>query len=328
VGNVRKITSWVVFAGLIVAGVLLWNNRTVVADQYRLIGYSPPANIAALSANIGFSDEGQRYFYASHPAIEDKTAFNAACNNTEVHAMVLGCYVDYNIYVYNVTDTRLDGVQEVTAAHEMLHAAYDRLSDDEKSDVDGMLQREYDSLSGDADFKERFSVYNSLSQADKLNELHSIFGTEFASLSSELESYYKQYFKDRGVVTTYYASYQSQFDSLKKQQDALKTQIDSLKREIDETEKQYDADRNALNSDIQAFNQRASSGGYSSQSQFNADRAGLVARSSALNQTANTINAKIAAYNDAIRQYNELSIQTQNLQNSLDSNSVESAPTV
>lgn len=324
----RTLVSYVVLAGLIVAGVLLWNNRAFVSDSVRLLGYTPPADIAALASKIQFTDEGQRYFYASRPEVDDKVAFNAACGNTEFHATVLGCYTNYSIYVYNVTDPRLEGVQEVTAAHETLHASYDRLSTSEKTGVNAMLQRQYDALANDASFSERFSVYNSLSQADKLNELHSIFGTEITDLSSELEDYYKQYFSDRSVVVGLYKAYQAQFDSLQAQQTALKDQIDRLKSEIDATEAQYDTDRITLNNDIRAFNQRASAGAYSNQSDFNADRNELVTRSNSLTLTAQSINTKIDQYNTAIKQYNDLAIQTQELQNSLDSKSVEAPSSV
>ncbi len=46
---------------------------------------------------------------------------------------ILGCYnpSSRDIYIYNVTNSELDGVKEVTAAHEMLHAAWERLSESE-----------------------------------------------------------------------------------------------------------------------------------------------------------------------------------------------------
>ena len=54
---------------------------------------------------------------------------------------MLGCYHSNQdgIFLYNVQDARLAGVQQVTAAHEMLHAAYDRLSTKDKNYVDGLL---------------------------------------------------------------------------------------------------------------------------------------------------------------------------------------------
>lgn len=317
-----------VLAGLIVAGVLLWNNRTTLADDFRLLGYTPPANVAALAKSIDFTPQGQRDFYVSHPAVDDKTTFNAACGSTEPGTTILGCYTNNSIYIYDVTDPRLSGVQQVTAAHETLHAAYSRLSSGDRDRVDAMLERQYDAMSGNADFNERFSVYNSLSQAEKLNELHSIFGTEVSGLSGELETYYKQYFANRSIVTGDYEAYESQFKVLQDQQTALKQQIDALKIQINTLEAGYESDRTALNNDIDAFNQRARSGGYASQSQFNRDRSALVVRSNALNQTADSINAKIDEYNNDINQYNQLSIQTQNLENSLNSNSVQSAPSV
>lgn len=326
--RLRSLVRWIVLAGVIVAGGLLWTNRLAVADDFRLWNYTPPADVAALSSKIEFTPLGQRDFYASHPAIENKASFNNDCGTTEAGTTILGCYTHDSIYVYNVTDSRLDGVQEVTAAHETLHAAYARLSDADRSKVDAMILRQYSAMAGNADFSARFSVYDSLSQADKLNELHSIFGTEVTSLSSELETYYKRYFTDRSVVTGFYNAYEGQFTTLKNQQAALKSDIEALKTQIDALEAQYQTDRQALDADIQSFNQRASAGGYANQSQFNNDRAALVERSNALNQTASAINAKIDQYNSDIKQYNNLSIQTQDLNNSLNSNSVQSAPSI
>lgn len=320
--------QWGILAGLIVAGVLAWTNRTALADDVRLWNYRPPADVAALAGQIGFTDTGRRYFYASHPLIEDRAAFSASCGNTEAHQTVLGCYTHDSIYVYDVTDARLAGVQEVTAAHEMLHAAYARLSGSERSRVDAMVQREYDSLSGDRSFAQRFAVYGSLSQADKLNELHSIFGTEVSPLSGDLETYYKTYFTDRGIVTGDYTAYQGQFDALKSQQTALRAQIDTLKGEIQGAETAYESDRQALDADIQAFNRKASGGGYSRQADFESDRAALAGRADALNQAAAAINAKVDAYAAAISRYNALGVQAQDLENSLDSGPVQAAPSV
>lgn len=324
----RKIAGWVGLAAVIVAGLFIWFNRLAVIDDIRLIGYTPPSNIASLADKIGFTSKGQHDFYAMHPSIEGRSSFNAHCGNHEAGQEVLGCYTGAGIYLYDVTDSRLDGVEEVTAAHETLHAAYARLSSGDRTKVDAMIERQYATLSKDATFKARFSVYDSLSQADKLNELHSIFGTEVASLSGELETYYKQYFKDRSVLPADYAKYQGPFNQLKSEQATLKTQIDQLHSDITSSESQYNSDRSALNNDIDAFNQKSNSGGYTSQSDFANDRNALVARSNALHDEADQINTKIDQYNDAINQYNALSVQTQDLQNSLDSNAVPSAPSV
>jgi hypothetical protein len=324
----RTIRGWVGLAVVVTIGILVWNNRLALGDDFRLIGYTPPAAISTLAANIGFTAQGQRDFYVMHPSIEDQSSFNAHCGSHESGQQVLGCYTGTGIYVYNVSDPRLDGVEEVTAAHETLHAAYARLSDSQRSSVNAILERQYAKLSQDAAFKQRFSVYDSLSYADRLNELHSIFGTEEPTLSTELEGYYKQYFKDRGILPADYAKYQGPFNTLKNRQAALKIQIDTLKADIQSAEARYATDRTALNDDISAFNQRSRSGVYTSQSQFESDRSALTARSTALNGEADQINAKINQYNSDIAEYNALSVQTQTLQNSLDSNAVPSVPSV
>ena len=60
---------------------------------------------------------------------------------------MLGCYIlNKGIYVYDITDDRLAGVRQVTTAHEMLHAAYDRLSVKERAQVDAMTAAAYEKL--------------------------------------------------------------------------------------------------------------------------------------------------------------------------------------
>src|SRR6185295_11567695 len=85
----------------------------------------------------------RRLFYVYHPVLEDKQAFNSHCTDSE-KTIVLGCYISRTgIYLYDVTDSRLNGVEQVTAAHETLHAAYERLSSSERKRVDGLTAQAF-----------------------------------------------------------------------------------------------------------------------------------------------------------------------------------------
>ena len=96
-----------------------------MADQVTIWLSPSPAEISELADATGMSETGRRIFFASTPELDDADDFNTHCPVDE--QIVLGCYTAREIYLYRVTDERLQGTNEVTAAHEMLHAAYERL---------------------------------------------------------------------------------------------------------------------------------------------------------------------------------------------------------
>lgn len=112
---------------------------------------------------------------------------------------------DY-IYIKRFDDPSLTNQLYVTAAHEMLHAAWTHYpyNLDNRDDFEELLRDEY---SKDKELQERMKLYldsgiseNSDAFAD---ELHSIIGTEKADISSELEDYYSVYFNDRSKIVEY-----------------------------------------------------------------------------------------------------------------------------
>ena len=130
---------------LLAASVLLFYYRQAIVDQITVWRFTPTTELVSFADRAGLNDLGKFYLYASQTQISDKSAFNTACGKLQnERTVVLGCYVgtDRRIYIYNVTDTQLDGVRETTAAHEMLHAAYDRLSESDKDRVDALLKDE------------------------------------------------------------------------------------------------------------------------------------------------------------------------------------------
>src|SRR5206468_584885 len=127
---------------------------------------------------------------------------------------------------------RLSGVEEVTSAHEMLHAAYDRLSTKERNRVDELLQNYYDHQLTDQRIRATIDAYKASEPNDLQNEMHSIFGTEIATLPPELENYYSQYFADRSKVTTLAGEYEQEFTSRKTEIQSYDTQLDGLRAQI------------------------------------------------------------------------------------------------
>lgn len=299
--------------------LLLITNRQTVLDQFALWHYQPDANVSALADRTTMTDTGRRAFYASHPALETAQTFNAMCGNNEQGTAVLGCYTHRQIYIYNVSDAQLDGVREVTAAHEMLHAAYDRMSSKEQARIDTLLEAEYQKLSKDAAFADRMAYYAKVEPGERDNELHSIIGTEVSPVSNELEAHYRQYFSNRSAVVALHDKYSSIFTQLKQQSDALSSRLDVLATSIDQATAAYNDSSKQLNQQIIDFNRRATNGEFTSQADFSAERRALAARSEQLASNRQAITNMISEYNQLRDQLVAIATQTDALNRSIDS---------
>lgn len=326
-GKLGSITAWVVACMAIILTVLVIFNRQYILDQIAAWGFRPSVAIQSLADRSGMDDGGKFYFYASQPVIDDAAEFNRVCMQSEEKTAVLGCYADGRIYIYNVTNKQLDGIQEVTAAHEMLHAAYVRLSEDERTRLNTLLENEYKKLQNDNTLSERLGYYARTEPGERDNELHSIIGTEVASLSPDLETYYKQYFANRGKVVALFNQYNAIFTDLQNKADQLSSQLSNLATTINAEVAAYNADISALNTDIATFNARAKQGDFASEGAFEAERSALVARSDTLSQTRTTINNDIARYNQLRSDLEAIASQSEALNKSIDS-TLAPAPSV
>ena len=316
-----RVWGWIgTFAFLVLMyGAFL--NRQWLVDEFNVLTYKPATAIASIASQDQLTNTGQRYFYASRPQIEDRTGFTKDCGSHEATVSVLGCYAGQRIYLFDVTDQELDGIEQVTAAHEMLHAAYDRLSDTERQKIDALLLAEADKLKSDPTFSARIAVYAKLPSDQYVNELHSVIGTEVADPGSALENYYTQYFKDRASVVSMHAAYISVFTNLENQANQLSQTLTAEAATIKSDGDSYKAQSAQLQADIDAFNARASqNGGFTSQAEFNQTRAALVARTDALNAFREQINQLVATYNANVVKFNSMETHLTTLNNDINSN--------
>lgn len=300
--------------------VWLWFNQQTFLDQIIVWQYKPTAEIAQLAERSSMNQNGTFLFYASQPEVEGTQRFNQVCDRKEEGTAVLGCYNGRKIIIYDVKDPRLDGIREVTAAHEMLHAAYARLSEEQRQKVEKLLEVEYSKLENIDDYKERMAFYARTEPGERFNELHSVIGTEIRTISPELEQHYKVYFNDRSKVVALHEEYRNVFNELDQNADALYTEIKELGERITAATNKYNADVSALNRDIQAFNARATNGSFTSRSQFDVERNALIARANSLNSQRAAINNDVATYEAKRQEYNKLANESKQLSDSLNSN--------
>ncbi len=309
-----RVTSLVAFLSVFVIAALLWFNRWNIYDSMRLRNYQAPAAVSQLATDTTMNDKTRRLFYVYRPELDGKDSFIQNCKSAE-KTIVLGCYVpSKGIYLSDITDPRLAGVVQVTAAHETLHAAYDRLGPSEKSKVDGMLNSAYAQVT-DTRIRETIDAYRK-DGADVTNELHSILGTEVRNLPADLEAYYARYFKDRKAVVAFSEKYEQAFDDRKKAVDTYDEQLKSLKSQIDASEDKL------ASQDANLKSERARLDGLLSSKQYEAYNAGVPgfnAQVSAYNASVRQIRSLIDKYNDAVSKRNAIALEESELVKAIDS---------
>ncbi|HPG37364.1 hypothetical protein KC976_00380 [Candidatus Saccharibacteria bacterium] len=212
-------------------------NRWFLYDQWRLFNYQPSTVIAQLATEAQLTDSSRKVFYVNHPQVSDKADFAKKCPIGSEKTAILGCYHgnQRSIFVLNVDTPELQGIEQVTAAHELLHAEYDRLPGKQRATIDKQLQAVYDNLQNQ-DVKDTVDAYRKSEPDALLNEMHSIFATQLPVLPPALETYYKQYFKDRQAVVAAYAKYNNAFVSRQNQVKEADAQLAAWKAEMDQLE--------------------------------------------------------------------------------------------
>lgn len=318
-----------ILSGLFIAlAVWLFLNRQYVLDQIAVWNYTPSAQIQKINERVSFTDDGEFVFYATKPEVAAQETFNEECPRQEAGSPILGCYTTNDrIYIYDLTNQQLDGMEEVTAAHEMLHAVWYRTSNEEREKLTEQLKQAYAKIDDPA-LKTRMDYYERTEPGEFANELHSILGTEEASLDESLESYYAQFF-NRADVVALHDQYNDVYQGLYSRADELYKTMQELSTTIQTQSSSYDAAAAQLSADITSFNARAQSGAFTSQAQFNAERAALIRRSNALDAQRVAINGNIETYNTYYNEYQEIAKQVEVLNDSLDSyNELDAGPSV
>lgn len=300
------------------AGAFLY--RQQIIDQLTVWSFTPTSALETAASDAGLNDTGKFYLYASQAAIVDRGTFNSTCGSLQSEqSIVLGCYTSpaRRIYVYNVTDTRLEGIIATTSAHEMLHAAFDRLSQTEKERVGELLRAEQAKLT-DKRLLNLIANYEKTEPGELVNELHSIIATEVRSISPELEGYYSQYFSKRESVVALTERYEKVFTDLADEQERLVTKLDTMAADINKRQEAYTAGIEQLNTDIQAFNKwtRSSS---ATEDEYNSRRGILEERITTLETERDAINAAITEYNSTKAKLDALNLKAEDLNQSINS---------
>ena len=309
----RVLASLSIFIFLLTPALVVWQQRTI-RDWWILRSYTPTAAVVQLSNDVTMTQKAQHVFYVSRPQLQHKTDFQKSCTTTE-QTIVLGCYkANEGIYIYDVDDVRLAGVQQVTAVHEMLHAAYDRLSSKERRHVDALVQQAYEGIKNERITK-NVDAYRKKDATVVPNELHSILGSEVQALPAELEQYYSRYFSDRQEVVRYSESYENEFSEREKQVASYDAQLEALRQRYDTLKAKIVSEESELSTLIASLNASADS---SDVANYNAKVTQYRRLYSTYTSDISAINAIVATYKTILEKRNAIALEEQSLLQAID----------
>ena len=315
--NRQAIILVVVGLVLVSVAILIALNLGFLKDLFIGMGYRPSEEMAEIRESLGLTSRGRMIFDASLPSLEEKESFNQYCRESENTTAVLGCYRDDKIYVYNVVSDELSGIRELTAAHELLHAVYDRMSDADKGRVRDLVSEVYlanqDVMGAEVE---------SYSDEQRLEEMYVRVGTEIADLPSELEKHYGEIFEDQDRVVSYYNSYIGVFRKIEARMAEILAKTSALSSEISAKTIEYEQGVAELNAAVLEFNNCARTADcFASTWVFNRQRNELIARQEGLSSLYNTINELISQYNTLVVEYNDNVLHGQILNQAINSSS-------
>jgi hypothetical protein len=291
-----------------------WQHQNI-SDWWKLRSYDPPNEITLLAERTSMTGYARRLFYVYRPQLNTQTEFNTNCTDSE-YSIVLGCYVSREgIYIYAIDDPRLEGIMEVTAAHEMLHAAYARLSSKERTRIDALLQREYENLTNER-ILSAVEAYRNKDPAVVPNELHSIIGTEVRLVNDELEEYYTKYFTDRQAVVGFSEQYENAFAERKALVATYDDELGNLRTQIDTLQSQLELRAAGLTQKRSQLDQLVQSGRYDA---YNAAVPDFNRDVQAYNQDADKLRRLTDEYNDTVLKRNEIALEGNELIEAIDS---------
>ena len=315
----KKKAVWgVVGVLLAIVVVIVALNRQWVNDFARGLSYQPVGDMEQIMKDLDLTGRGEFLFKASRPELSSQDDFNAMCRTAMDEEMaVLGCYVGDNIYVYNIESEELDGIRELTTAHELLHAVWARMSDSEKralnTDLEQVLEKNHEVLG------EELDAYDAV---ERQEELFVRAGTEVASLPVGLEKVYGEVFSDQDKVVGFYNKYIQVFRAMEAEMDELAAKMQAIQSEIDSLTGEYERRIDLLDGEITSFNICAETAGcFASGGEFYSRRAVLVGEQAALEEMYNQINGLVDQYNGLVEKYNADVTRTEKLNRVMNSSS-------
>ena len=291
-------------------------NREYLYDWYRGMSYEPSKEMMSIRDSLGLTDKGKFAFNAAKPKLSQREEFNEQCRTVfDEETAVLGCYKDRDIYVYDIQSEELDGIRELTTAHELLHAVWARMSETEKNELRHDLNKVYDD--NREYLGEELDTYDI---NERQEELYVRAGTEVADLPESLEKHFAEIFINQDRIVQFYDSYIVVFREIKAEINDLKKKMEEIDVSISTKSDTYEQIFEQYEEKVQSFNMCAETMGcFESEDEFYTKRNALIAEQADLDGLYVEINQLVDEYNSLVDQYNSDVIRGEELNRTINS---------
>lgn len=188
----------------------------------------PTPEVAALAGEMFLTDEGRDLLYMAEPELLPAADFAGRCDRGAGAAGTggaVGCYhstaggleTGGRIVIYAPQDPRLRGFVVETAAHELLHAAWNELSTDDQDAATRTLATVVAGIDPADDIHTQIAGSVGDEAANRPTELFAYVGTQVwqpGGLDPALEALYARYVADREALVAVHTAFQTQIDTL------------------------------------------------------------------------------------------------------------------
>lgn len=317
---------WIVILAVVITGAYAFHERQTIRDIFDARDFEPSERMEEVLENIRLTPTGERIFLASRPEVLDADAFNDRCGSADISEQghLLGCFAQSQIHLFDITDSRLSDVVEVTAVHELMHAVYQRMPQRDREQLAKSLTQYFADVKDDNPaLKERMEVYSHLSASRFANELHSVLATEISDLPGWLERHFATWLADRQHILSLFDNYRGVFDEVEQLARSLTSQLEDMHASIEADSNAYANEVDQFNKDWQRFVARNEAFEFSNnEAEFYALRAEFDERRSMLDSWKRRIQGNIEAYEELRGELEDLGDLSLELTNQLDSTEI------
>lgn len=225
-----------------------------------------PATIVAVADRAYLTEEGRELLNEVGARDARGDDLNDACggdDRTGDHA-THGCYSRAGIVVFVPADARVADIAVTTLAHELLHAAFDRLGAGEIWRVKDQLHAAMERVAPDDRVRQQIEWSIDGREESRDTEIFAYLGSQVwpdGGFSPELEAVYARYFTDRAAlagvrhrveedVQRLLTDYQSTVDDLTR----AMTDAANERAQLEADRQMYEVDRHSYQQDADRYN--------------------------------------------------------------------------
>ncbi|WP_431796397.1 hypothetical protein [Microbacterium enclense] len=242
-------------------------DRALIAQVGALVGPKTlPADIAAVADRAFLTDHGREILteVGARSAAGDDLRSSCEREDTADDHAVAGCYSGAGIVVFVPTDARVADAAVTTLAHELLHAAFDRLGSGEVWRVRDQLHAAIERVPADDPVHQQIDW--SVGEHDELRdtELFAYLGSQVwleGGFDPALEAVYARFFTDRAglvavghSVTAAVDGFIADYDNAVAQLTEAETDAVTQRAQLDADRQGYELDRASYQTDADRYN--------------------------------------------------------------------------